>query len=643
MNTLLTLTRREIAERRPLLWGTLAAVLIPLLPRLQPWLRPEVRREWHEGLAFVFGATFSVALAIGLGASVIGEDLAQRRLSFYFSRPLSGWTIWVSKNLAAILITLGTGAAFVLPVALFSDEGPSAVIADLARKLPEWFLPWIAILLGLIFVTQAVAGAYRARDGLFALDIAVLAALVSFGAALVWELRAAGVVFFSPDVGPSTLENAVEPAMRFVAAAAAVAAAMQVIVGRTNARRGHLALSTTLWGTLTVGLLGAAGFTYWVLSVTPQDVGAYPWSVRTTASASHLSFLAARSRGAGYQPVFLLDTATGQFDRLPASRMRGFSFSKDGRRAVWIEGRRGALPVLVLRKLDAPGTTIRSSLERYAGQDPVLAQLSDDGRHAVLGMLGTIAVVETDSGREAASASGGQLGVDPRGTVQLARYVFVGDAVVGFFTSPPSAGLPLVTSSFDIRTGRVAPGPRVEAIDSIRSVRDGHALVSGRNGPLAVVDGSTVHELVPAANGVVVGSATLLEDGGAAAHVKRDGDPRLMIWNRQGETTLDVPFPAGSSTVAGEPRAGWLALGAGMDFSKPPRTVFVNSRTGAVVRVEEGLTPIGGWLEDRNPPAGSPGSRLFVGTKGEIVRLDPESGRREAIFVSTVPEDARYR
>jgi hypothetical protein len=71
--------------------------------------------------------------------------------------------------------------------------------------------------------------------------------------------------------------------------------------------------------------------------------------------------------------------------------------------------------------------------------------------------------------------------------------------------------------------------------------------------------------------------------------------------------------------------------------------VFVDSTTGATVRVEEGLTPIGHLFDDRTLPAGSPGSRLFVGTKGEIVRLDPETGRREAIFVSTAPEDAKYR
>jgi hypothetical protein len=307
-----------------------------------------------------------------------------------------------------------------------------------------------------------------------------------------------------------------------------------------------------------------------------------------------------------------------------------------------MEATEGEVPVLVMRRLDAPGSSaIRSSLDGYAGKHLWFAELSDDGRLAVLGREGGIAVVDTDSGREVASASGEQLGIDPRSALQISRFVFTGDTVVGFFGAPRRIGLPLVISTFNFRTGQVAAGPKFEGIDSIRSVRNGRALVSGRNAPLAVVEGSTILELLPA--GDLVGSASLLEGGRAAAFVKRGADPRLMLWSPEGQLIFDVPSPSGSSVFAGEPRAGWLALGAGADHSKLPRTVFVDSTTGAVVRVEEGLTPIGNGFEQRTEPAGSPASRLFVGSNGEIVRLDPETGRRETILASTAPEDARYR
>ena len=252
-------------------------------------------------------------------------------------------------------------------------------------------------------------------------------------------------------------------------------------------------------------------------------------------------------------------------------------------------------------------------------------------------------MVDTDSGREAASASTEQLGVDTRRPMQLSRFVFLGDSVVGFFAAPPSTGLPLVVSSFNFKTGGVTGGPKIDGLDSVRSVRSGRALASGRNGSLAAVDSTEVHWLLRAQEGLVVGNATLLEDGRAAAFVKRGGDPRLMVWSPEGRPTVDVPAPAGTSIVAGEPRVGWLALGPGANYSKAPRTVFVDSTTGDVVRVEEGLTPTGPWFEGPTLPAGSPGSRLFVGPKGEIVRLDPDTGRRDSIFVSSAPADAKYR
>jgi hypothetical protein len=624
MSALLTLTRREIVERRPLLWGTLAAALLPILARLQPWLRPELRRDWHEGLALIFGITFPIALAIGLGASVIGEDLAQRRLGFYFSRPLSGWSIWASKTLAAILITLGTVAAFVLPVALLSDVRPSAMLGDLIRKSPDWFLPWIAGLVGLILVAQAAAGAYRARDGLFALDIGALALLVAMGAGLVSRLNAAGVFLFSPELGHSTGERLVAPVLLVVAATAAIAAAMQVIVGRTDARRGHLALSTILWGTLAAGLLCAAGFTSWVLSVTPQDVGALPWGIRATSSGSHVAFFARQGR-LDYRPMFLVDTTTGRFDRIPTARLRGFAFSADGRRAVWIED--SDPPTLALRLLDTPESAVRRST-LSAGTAPWLAALSDDGRQALLASQERIVVVDTDSGREAASASLDQLGADARSPVSYSFWSFVGDTVVGFF---PSRGLPLVISTFAFRTGRITAGPKVDGVDWVRQVRDGRALLMGvmGRGPVVVVDGAKAHVLV-AGHGLL-GTAMLLGEDRVAALVNRESDRRLVVWNREGQPTLDVPFPAGVSVVAGEPRPGWLALAA--DLGHPARTVFVDLATGAVIREEAGLTPAAAWNGEQSLPPGSPGARLFVGTRGEIVRLDPETGRREAILV----------
>jgi hypothetical protein len=323
--------------------------------------------------------------------------------------------------------------------------------------------------------------------------------------------------------------------------------------------------------------------------------------------------------------MFLLDTTTGRFDRIPMARLRGFGFSPDGRRAVWIED--GNPPALVLRLLDAPEFEARRSpLGGEGSAELWLAALSDDGRQALLASKHRIVIVDTDSGRETASAGLDQLGA--QSPVTYSSWSFVGDTVVGFLSA---RGAPLVVTTYAFRTGRVTPGPRVEGVDWVRQVRQGRALVNGvmGRGPMVMVDGTEARVLV--AGPGLLGTAMLLSEGRVAALVNRESDRRLVVWNREGRVTLDLPFPAGVSVVAGEPRPGWLALAA--DLGHPARTVFVDLGTGAVVREELGLTPAAAWNGEQSLPAGSPGARLFVGSRGEIIRLDPETGRREANLV----------
>jgi hypothetical protein len=627
MSALLTLTRREILDRRPLLWGTFGAALIPILARFQWWLPAAVRRDYHETLAAVFGITFPIALAIGLGASVVGEDLAGRRLGFYFSRPVSGLAIWASKTLAAVLLTLIGWSFFVLPALVLTGASPSPATTDFIRKAPEFLPAWWGLLFGLVLVAQAVAGAYRARDGLFALDIALFAvvttALYLIGSRL---SSAAGWRFTEPANLPS-ISALIQPAIAAAALAAGLAAAAQVVVGRSDARRGHVALSACLWGTLGVGVAVAAVFSHWMLSVTPRDTGAAEWSVRTTASASHLSFAAGRPRF-GYWPAFLVDTRTGDFEAFPPARVSwGPVFSQDGRRAVRLEIEDG-MPTLVLSRLDGSGPrNIRSSLSSYADSPPFLAGLSPDGKLAVVGTPDRLSFVDTDSGREAVAFSHAGLGLDRRGSPWHSQPSFAGDSVWLFFQAPPPAGLPVAIVRANLRTGQATPGPHVQG-SWMGAIRDGRALIRGADGMLELVkDGEVIRLLAPEA-GATVDETGLLEDGRAVAVVLRSGKGRLAILDHNERREIDLP--AGKWRIGGEPRPGWLALSDFM-FVK---TLLIDLRSGAVVRSESGFIPAAGFPgHHENLPAGSPGSRLFVGARGEVVLLDPGTWRPETVLV----------
>jgi hypothetical protein len=382
-----------------------------------------------------------------------------------------------------------------------------------------------------------------------------------------------------------------------------------------------------------VGLLGAFALSGWVLAASPADLGADAWSLRASASGSHLTFAARRDR-LGYQPLFLLETATGRFQRLNQWRSSRIAFSADGRRGVWIE--HGDGPVLVLHRLDDPAAApIRSDLHGL-GEAPALAGLSPDGRRAALATSARIAVVDTDSGRVAASTTLVQLGVDARLPLLRPQGAFVGNELVAFFVLAPTG--PLVVSSFDVLTGRTSPGPKLEGVDHVRTVRDGRALVSGRHGPLALVDRARATVLVPTGAQVhaVVQNAALLEEGRVAACVDREDGRRLLVWDEGGRSTLDVPFPPGATTVVGEPRRGWLALAAGP--GQPLATSFVDIATGRLVRQVDGVIPAAAAQgQDAPPPADSPAARIFVGARGEVVRLDPDTGRHEAVILAAAP------
>jgi hypothetical protein len=182
----------------------------------------------------------------------------------------------------------------------------------------------------------------------------------------------------------------------------------------------------------------------------------------------------------------------------------------------------------------------------------------------------------------------------------------------------------------NFRTGQVTPGPHVQG-SKLSAIRDGRAVIDGVDGTLELVDAGEVISLRAPEAGAAIAHATLLEDGSVVALLNRSGESRLLAFDRKGRPRLDTQAPAGKSRLGGEPRLGWLALATNPYV---PHTAFIDLSSGTVVRTEDGLQPASGFPgHDDNLPAGSPGSRLFVGTRGEVILLDPETGRREAVLV----------
>ena len=75
-----------------------------------------------------YGGNKTAAIAVGFplafGSTILASDIAQKRLSFYFSRPLPAAAIWAGKLLGALVISIA--CTFLVAAPVFLVEGESA-------------------------------------------------------------------------------------------------------------------------------------------------------------------------------------------------------------------------------------------------------------------------------------------------------------------------------------------------------------------------------------------------------------------------------------------------------------------------------------------------------------------------------------
>ncbi len=293
MNSTLVIARRELAEKRFVLAAAFAfamlALLIPLFPGVHlPFL--EVVALSSGWLAI----GFSLGLATTLGASTIGRELSDNRLSFYFARPVSAAAIWFGKLLAsAVLVT----ASFII-------IGTPALLTGIDVFIRSWipntyaFVGAVALAAAILFFAAHVLGTMvRSRSAWIAVDFACLVVTTAAVWAVLWvPLRAR----------TWTVTEVASIILGLSAAIALVAGGVwQLAHGRTDRRLNHFALSRFLWSGATVGLVFAGLYVAWAMSVSPGDLVEI-----NGIQAGHGWVLIegnARHRG-DYRPVFLVNT-----------------------------------------------------------------------------------------------------------------------------------------------------------------------------------------------------------------------------------------------------------------------------------------------------------------------------------------------
>jgi hypothetical protein len=660
MRGLVAVAAREIRERRIMFLAALCFGLLPVVvPRL-PWLRAQMSTAEHVQVAVVTGTLIAIAFAFALGSSIVARDIGERRLGFYFARPVAAFSIWAGKILAACLMVVLGNALAMLPGVLTSGLGggggapPHQSHATPFGITPTALLLWGTSWLFCLALASAVAGAFRARSGLLIVDVmafpAVLAAialitlkLFDAGAEAIFNLRMSRIPW------PWLIVSVMTPVLL-------AASAAQVVSGRSDPRRGHVALSAVVWGALGVAVAAYFLYAQWLLAATPLDLV----SKHVEAPPTGRRFLVAGEavKRLLFYPSFLVGDDGATIARLP--RTTGWAFSGDGKKAVGIDPFKSEIVTVWLDGASAISRVPATDVDARA------VALSPDGnRLLVSGRVSRnagAAVLDVATGRE--------LGV-LRVPAPIRGFFHSADAV-RLYTPPmllPGQTAEVRVDELNVKTGATRTVARVlfeawaagarpwlhfSPDHSRMLLRHGRGLelLAEDGQPMAVLSRVKAVDYRFLADGrIALSEFERGEQGGAGA--------RLRILDRDGTELRSTSIDArtwGGATIFGESHPGQLIVGlrpaltfnaahsAGYISRAPWESVFVDAASGEIVRREVGLEPVRlGFLErESDPLPGSLGTRLFwTPERRDLVWFDPRSGERRTLIAGMLPERQR--
>jgi hypothetical protein len=551
MSAAMVIFTRELREKSRLFLACLGLAAVPFLATLLPSARA------HRGdVIAIVGGSLAICMGLGvamaMGSSVLSRDLAERRLSFYFTKPIGPASLWIGKAAAALLTSFFCLAVIAVPAMLFSG--------------PAWSRRWLGeiepVMTGALaltvffFVSHAVCTVVRSRSPLLALDFVLL--IVSVGAVLmiVWPVILGHAVRVT-----AVLTSSLAAAILLVLAIAPI---WQLEHGRADIRRSHAAFSRFFWPGIGVVLLVAGGYVWWLLSAKPGDLTEILTVEQPARGASVLVTGTSRSRG-DYHSTFLIDRATGRYERIPTPPWWGIESSQDGRRIAWLQPA-GMFSVRQLELYVSGRATgiLMNPASRFV--------LSDDGSRVAVDSGRTVTVYETASGRMLGSASGFDSG-------SQAVMHFVGNDVVRIVEDSP-----LRIVELDVRTRRRTTTGELPIDTPRRAISiSGDGTRMFLRGPNLIVDGRTGAAVANVGTERFT-TAAMLHDGSVAA-VLPGPAPRLRLHGRDGRLLYDLPVPGEQNVwVAAEAEGGKLIL-----TSRSGTTYVVDVARGAIERKLPGL------------------------------------------------------
>ncbi len=398
IKSLLTVALNEIKGRSSLLGASLVIGIFPLLFCFLGKTFGLTSNYDDIGLV-----TYAIMLccAIGFslisGASILGNDLSNRQMSFYFSRPLSSLIVWGGKILATLGVVIAGSTITLLPsLLLFTNNLKQSFTPDLVVN----FVALVLFFSGLGLVGGIV---FRSKSFFLGLDLALTPIVIGLGGLIFWKVLIyyAGS-YYVEEIGFSKNFDIISLAIGFVGLAMIISTGVGIVVGRTDIKQVHRALSSSLWSLLFFVVLSGFAFSQWIVSASPKDITRI--SESSILEGEKWMIFSGNTWGRGsYMPTFLFNLNTKTYVSLP-NESRAY-VSNNGNKAIWLEEKGISAKEYQLVKVDLTSNEAKPIYTKFSFPERGTWKLSDDGSLAISVRQSLISIIDLNQDKELATVN----------------------------------------------------------------------------------------------------------------------------------------------------------------------------------------------------------------------------------------------
>jgi hypothetical protein len=608
MSSTLVIASRELRERSRVFVMAGAMALLPFLTALIP----AVSSDRPQAIAAVGGAlatAMALGVALALGGSTIVGDLVARRMSFYFSKPVSPAAIWFGKMLAALAMSVACFVIIAVPA--FLATGNQWVATFGGTRL----LPYLAGAILLMFLlSHTLNTMVRSRSALVGLDFVLTAVCL-------------GAIFYI--VKPLVLAGAVIGLVLLGIIGAAIVLTLffaplsQLARGRSDIKRSHAALSRAIWISAAIVLVVAGAYAAWVVRVAPKDLTQI--ADFEQSPGGNAIFLTGTTRARGdYRASYIVDLNSGKYERIATQPWWGVRFSQSGNAVAWMQPvsliKPGQELEIYTKRLDQPDAhAVATGIRRGMGND---FALSPEGTRIAVASPQTIAVQDLASHRILASV--------PKSGFAAEIYFVTPDLVRVHQAHFNSSQLEIyeldIPSKKFVKTGEVTIDRKYI---STHVSPDGSRLFVPRLGAVADARTGAIVTKLPLATPNHDGTA-ILRDGTIAVSKHAKGDPQvtLSLFAPDGTLKHEVALPGRGGWIMAEVEGGKLVVmnSLGESGASKSRMYVVDVARGAIARTADDLHGPWNWRGPQLAYFPANAKLAAINAERKLVTWNPTTG-----------------